>query len=371
MRILHVIPSIDKKSGGPAKAIWDYINLTKDVFDYEIFTTNEGLTNDEISELSSKNGIQIHAYDYIGRHSFKFSYKLLLSLLKHAITFEYVYIHAGFSIISQLAALICILVDQPYIYRPLGTLSPYSLKVGKSFIKKLMLPFERQILKSAEWVHCTSLSEKHDIKHLNYRIKIYVIPPPVETQTREEKLISKPIRLGLMSRIHPKKNISFILEAMSKVNDKSAFELYLAGEGDPIYLNEIHKLVHKLGLEKQVHLVGFITDEEKKNYFSSLHWFVLPSFHENFGIAVAEAMSFGVPCFTSVHVDATEFNSSTHAIIREELDLDKWVIHLNKIATETQEEYSERSKDAYEYIAHHFSQEQIKLSLIKKVKSYF
>ena len=142
IKVLHVIPSLDRQSGGPAQVIWDFIEGSKKQVDYNICTNREGLTTQELNQLSEKHQIPIHHFDYFGSHSTKLSFSLLLWFLRNYKQFDIVHIHAGFSFTSEFVGIFCSALKTPFIYRPLGTLSPYSISAGNTLFKRLFLPLE-------------------------------------------------------------------------------------------------------------------------------------------------------------------------------------------------------------------------------------
>jgi glycosyltransferase involved in cell wall biosynthesis len=75
--------------------------------------------------------------------------------------------------------------------------------------------------------------------------------------------------------------------------------LVLAGSDLIGYRREVEKMVKELGLEDSVVITGEVLGKEKDCLLANADLFVLPSYSENFGIVVAEAMSWGRPVIAS------------------------------------------------------------------------
>ena len=58
-------------------------------------------------------------------------------------------------------------------------------------------------------------------------------------------------------------------------------------------------MASRLGVQNQITWLGQIEGKEKSDTFAAADVYVLPSQSENFGIALAEALSFGIPCITT------------------------------------------------------------------------
>ncbi|MCH8475199.1 MAG: glycosyltransferase [Opitutales bacterium] len=101
-----------------------------------------------------------------------------------------------------------------------------------------------------------------------------------------------------LSRINPKKGLPMLLDAWKKVAPED-WELVIAGNDDSNHLPTIEKKIAELGLQKQVTLAGPLFDEAKDQAFQQADLFILPSYSENFGIVVAEALSHQVPVLTT------------------------------------------------------------------------
>jgi glycosyltransferase involved in cell wall biosynthesis len=99
---------------------------------------------------------------------------------------------------------------------------------------------------------------------------------------------------GLKAR----KNLTRLLEAWARAAPHApAATLLVAGGG--ALLGELRAQVARRGLEGRVVFTGYVAEAEKADHFNLGHVFVFPSAMEGFGLAVAEAMSAGLPVVAS------------------------------------------------------------------------
>jgi glycosyltransferase involved in cell wall biosynthesis len=73
----------------------------------------------------------------------------------------------------------------------------------------------------------------------------------------------------------------------------------LAGPDEAGHRAELEREINALGLKEQFEFPGSLEDGEKWERYRSSDLFVLPSFTENFGLVVAEALVCGVPVITT------------------------------------------------------------------------
>jgi glycosyltransferase involved in cell wall biosynthesis len=83
--------------------------------------------------------------------------------------------------------------------------------------------------------------------------------------------------------------------------------LVIAGDGESKYVSRLRSRVASLGLENCVVFHGFADERAKQRLLATATAFVLPSFHENFGVAALEAAHAGVPVVISSAVHLGEF----------------------------------------------------------------
>ena len=77
------------------------------------------------------------------------------------------------------------------------------------------------------------------------------------------------------------------------------FRSVIAGSGEEAYENQLKARVTGKGLTDVVRFAGWVDGEEKRNLLQRASLFALPSKHENFGVAVLEALTAGVPAIIS------------------------------------------------------------------------
>lgn len=100
----------------------------------------------------------------------------------------------------------------------------------------------------------------------------------------------------LKKRVVQRKNIYKLFEALKLLNDKN-IKLDVIGYGD--YESEVKSWSKKLGVEDQVHFLGFVKNEEVAPYLQNAKAFLMPSFSETFGVAYAESLLCGTPIMYS------------------------------------------------------------------------
>uniref|UniRef100_UPI0025FC7FC5 glycosyltransferase n=1 Tax=Algoriphagus sp. TaxID=1872435 RepID=UPI0025FC7FC5 len=108
-------------------------------------------------------------------------------------------------------------------------------------------------------------------------------------------------RLLFLSRIHPKKGIEILIEAWAllRKEGKTDWLIEIAGEGDEKYINSLKNLIKEKGLEPEIQIIGPQFGSAKLATYHRADLFVLPTYSENFGIVVAEALACGIPVITT------------------------------------------------------------------------
>lgn len=187
------------------------------------------------------------------------------------------------------------------VVSPRGSLSEWALEHSK-WRKKILWPvFVEPVMRQATAFHVTADSEYIDIRRLGFHQPIAIIPNGIDIPEIEKpKSCRKEMRkLLFLGRIHEKKGIHQLLQAWQRVQARHVnWQLVVAGPDNGGYLQKMKVLAEELGLQRCI-FPGPIYGEEKLNAYRQADIFVLPTYSENFGMTVAEALAAGTPAIVT------------------------------------------------------------------------
>ena len=308
MKILHVIPSVSPVYGGPSQAIRPMVSyLAKSGIEVDVATTTadgKKELNVSLKEPQMDCGAQYFYFPREHPRRWTFSPEMGHWLKRNADNYDLIHIHSLFSYPTFTACRAARNRKVPYLLRPLGTLSPWSIAY-KAWRKKLYYGLiEHENLSAAAAIQATSHLEAQGIEQLGFGSKTHIIPLGINFQPpSHQKDFSIPPKILFLSRLHPTKALPVLLESLLILQREGIhLSLLIAGDGDPHYRRRLEKQVEELGLMKQVKFLAFVEGEAKIRVFNEADIFVLPSYQESFGIAVAEAMAAGLPVVVSDQV---------------------------------------------------------------------
>lgn len=261
-----------------------------------------------------QDGYQILYFPCSPCRRYKFSLDLLRWLWLHAPDYQLAHIHALFSPVSTAAAAIARYRQLPYVLRPLGTLDPADLQ-KKRLLKQIYgFLLERPNLAGAAAVHFTSQQEREVSERYGVATRDWVIPLGVDLPQQLPPGGQIRDKLGMadawplivfLSRIEKKKGLDLLLPALEHLLAEGCqFHFVLAGSNpqEPAYEEQIKRRIQASPLAKVTAITGFVRGDFKLGLLQDADLFVLPSYYENFGIAVAEAMAVGTPVLISDRV---------------------------------------------------------------------
>jgi glycosyltransferase involved in cell wall biosynthesis len=113
-----------------------------------------------------------------------------------------------------------------------------------------------------------------------------------------------------LSRIHPKKGIELLIDAIVQIKDiLDGYKIVIAGEGDDGYIQSLKNRIQKHNVEIFFDFTGGIYGDKKWKLFQQSDIFILPTYSENFGIVIAEALASGTPAIVSKGAPWQELNT--------------------------------------------------------------
>ena len=165
--------------------------------------------------------------------------------------------------------------------------------------------YQKKAVRRTDVIMATAVEEKEHLAGLGWNTRIEMIPNGIDVKNIALKTEwHQPRNFLFMSRIHPKKGIDILIDALALgMNQKSLpenIQVKIAGEGEPAYRKMLEEKVRAAGIGSMVHFVGPVYGPEKWQLIREADIVVLPSHSENFGLIVAEALSSGTPVITTL-----------------------------------------------------------------------
>jgi glycosyltransferase involved in cell wall biosynthesis len=183
----------------------------------------------------------------------------------------------------------------PLVISPHGMLEPRAFADRRSLKRLAMALGHRAALEAADLLVATSASEAEGIRRLGFRRPIAVLPVgvllPAESVRQAGYGAHKAAFLG---RLHPIKGLPLLIEAWSRVRP-AGWQCLIAGPNELGHRAVLERQIDALGLSAEFRFLGSLGAGAKEALYRSVDLLVLPSLSENFGIVVAEALSYGVP----------------------------------------------------------------------------
>lgn len=327
MRILHVIRDLSVETGGPVRAINGLAEAQARLgHEVAIVTTDLGAVR------LVPQGVKVHTVRArAARWAWAPGLQNVLGPLIRAA--DIVHLHMVWDHPVLAAARSARRLSVPYVLRPCGMFSDWSM--GRSRLKKQL--YFRVLggpLRDAAAYHFATEGEQRNARntigdHPSFVIPIGVAVPEAnelpgiqDFAERFPSLRGRRIVLFL-SRLHPKKHADLLIDAFARVSDAVPdLRLVLAGPGDADYVEALRQKARVLHVEDRVLFTGLLSGNAVREAYRAAEVFVLPSAHENFGVAAVEAMAMGCATIISRHLDLAPEIVSAEAAVSVELEPD-------------------------------------------------
>ncbi|MEQ1745280.1 MAG: glycosyltransferase [Saprospiraceae bacterium] len=306
MRILHVTPYYlpEDEYGGPvitvSRLAEEQVRTGASVC---VFTTTAGKSGSGFEPAR----VQVLRFRRWGEYGF-FSPGLLWAFWRMAPTFQTVHLHTWWNFTAFGVVVLGRLRGIRMVVCPHGMLSPYSL--SKSWLRIFFQKTVGRWLLSKGRLQATSRQEAAELHALHPGIPARVVPNIVclpSPSAVSEKEPSPEMRLLFLSRVHPKKGLDLLLEALAGMPGGRAWRLSVGGSSEGNYVEKMQELAQNLGIADRVHWHGWVQGDAKWALLAESDLLVLPSRNENFAIVVLEALAMGTPVLLSDQVGLQDY----------------------------------------------------------------
>ena len=342
MRVLHAISGIDPRNGGPTSAL---IGLTcaqtRAGLDVRVVSTWQERDAFRSARRLEELGV---AVTMVGQASGKLSrHPELASTLDREIrAADVLHVHAVWEEMQHQASRAAQRLGKPYVYTPHGMLDPWNMQKSRLGKQIFLWVRVRRNLQRASLLHFTTEIEKRCVARMKLRPPAIVEPLGLDTREYDRlatrgtfratypKLADRPMILFL-GRIHYGKGVELLVPALAKMKRSDAM-LVVAGPDAEGFGKVIDGLITQHNVRDRIIFTGMIGGEEKLAALADADLLALPSWHENFGLAVIEALAAGTPVVVSdqvnLHPDITA--ARVGGVVRLDAEalageLDRWL----------------------------------------------
>jgi len=183
----------------------------------------------------------------------------------------------------------------PRIVSTHGMLEPWAFNFHAWKKKVAWWGFQKRALQRAQVLHATSEQEAQNLLAYQLGRPVAVIPLGVDMPPEKVAPLAFDKKVMLfLSRIQPKKGLINLVKAWDQIRDNN-WKIVIAGPDEQGHRAEVEALIRQKGLQSYFEFTGNLSPKEKWPYYYGADVFVLPTFSENFGIVVVEALACGLP----------------------------------------------------------------------------
>ena len=313
LRILQVVPTYFPavRYGGPIRSV-HFLGkaLVERGHEVHVFTSSMDGPNDLDVPLAipvNMDGVLVHYFPVSWARRLCWCPTMQSALKREADSFDLLHLHSVYLWPTWAAARAAQAADVPYVVSPRGMLGREVIRRKSRWVKSAWIRLiEQKTLREAAGLHVTSELEREEVQALRLSLpKIFCVPNGVSCPDKHASLsagpyahIAKPYALFL-SRIDAKKGLDRLLAAWKWVPDLT---LIIAGNDESGYRQTLEKIAEENQVGARIRFVGMVSDEDKWALYEHATMFILPSYSENFGNVVAEAMAMGCPVVVTPEV---------------------------------------------------------------------
>ena len=362
-KILRIISSLDPEYGGPPAAIVDStIALNRIGFKVDIVTHD----NKESQFVKIKN-TTIHNLGPSLLGDYNLNFKFTKWLIQNRSKYDLFIVH-GLWQFNTLAARL--FLKKKYYVFVHGQLDPSYKKFFFNKIKKFIYwnLIEKKNLKDSKFILLTNKKEKDllndtyvNTKGLKKKVVGYGILEPKYDTSKVKKIFYKKFKslkdkdfYIYLGRFHNKKGCEIIMNAVKYFSlRKKPINVLMCGSNN-IYKKYLQKISKDLNIEKNIIWSNFLKNDIKLGALLSSKAMLLPSYGENFGVALVEAMACGIPVLTTNKVNIYNYIIENNAGYISSPNNVNFIKIINKFENLKKSNITQLKKNAYRCFKNNF-----------------
>lgn len=312
MRILHVVPSYlpAVRYGGPIFAVHGLARaLAAAGHDVHVATTSVDGAGDSDVPLGSivpRDGVSVRYFRASALRRLYHSPAMGRALRADVGSFDVVHTHSAFLWPPWMAARAARAAGVPYVAAPRGMLVKDLVRRKSALAKRAWIAaVERANLEGAAAIHATSEEEAERLREFGLRLPaVEVIPNGVDIDDSGPPAARRDRELLFLGRLNWKKGLDRLIPALRSL---PAARLVIAGNDEERYSRSLRDMARASGVEDRIEFTGAVYGERKAELLARATLLVLPSYSENFGNVVLEALAAGCPVAVTPEVGLAAF----------------------------------------------------------------
>ncbi len=319
MKILHVIADLAPRYGGPSKACWEMAMAVAQLgHQVSIYTTNQdgpGTLPVPTDRPVWREGVEVRYFPIQPPRFWGTSLPLARALRPAIRSVDLVHVHNLYLFHDLVSTRYCRISGVPYLVQPHGTLDPFIYRRHRGRKRIMEWGFQNRAIREAAAILFTT-SEERELAApftcgtpgvvvplgINFE-EFAVLPEPGSFRRRYPEIGDKHIIL-FFGRINYKKGLDILAKAFGPVaRRREDVHLVIAGPDNEGWGEKARSWLGEEGLLARTTFTGMLLGAERLAVLRDADMFVLPSYSENFGLAVIEAMAAGLPVIISDKVN--------------------------------------------------------------------
>jgi glycosyltransferase involved in cell wall biosynthesis len=321
MRLLHVVPTYFPavRYGGPIHSVHGLCAaLAARGHEVHVFTTSVDGPGDSAVPLGQPvdlDGVKVWYFPSRWLRRLFWSPPMARAMTRDIERFDLVHLHSVFLWPTWAAARAAWRADVPYLISPRGMLVQDLIRQRSRWLKRAWIRLiERGNLERAAAIHVTSGTEAAELARFRLRLpRVFTVPNGVALPVADaadrvsddvEALTGRRSMILFLGRINWKKGLDRLVPAMLEVPEA---QLAVVGNDEDGLVPELEALVRRNGLVGRISFLSRnVQGPDKLRLLTAAKALVLPSYSENFGNVVLEAMAAGCPVLVTPEVGAAE-----------------------------------------------------------------
>lgn len=299
-KVAILVESMSRLSGGIKDSLLGFYS-ENDAYQIDVYAFSDDYSEEDLLEW---RGFNVRLYD---RKGLPGKFPVNIEMVYDFLALEYHCVHVN-GLWGSLNWLGLVYkkrnLQSKLIISPHGMLDPWALKQRRNVKTILLRLFVKKSLAKANFVHALGDSEAESIRKVLATANIRIFPNGIDVpKVPALKNFKVPIDILFLGRIHEKKGVFELLDAIESLNQDEKklgvnFRFLFIGWGEKNTVKQFEKRVSEVGSNTEY--LGPVFGRKKLDYLMGVDYFILPSFSEGLPMSILEAWACGVPSLHSV-----------------------------------------------------------------------